>query len=214
MYISPKQAQTYLGISRSKLQHIRERGLIESYTTDGGQYRYSVKSLDFYKDGIVSEESKTNYIYARVSSSHQKSDLERQVQFLSQLYPNHTVIRDIGSGLNFKRRGFRSLLERTRAMVVGEVVVAYKDRLCRFGYELVEWFINVNGGRIVVQHQEDHVKSIESELTEDLVAIISVFSARIHGSRSYSRKRKKIQDAKDQDQTDEEAEKMDDSNNE
>lgn len=210
MYVSPRDAQKYLGVSRSKLQCLRSAGLIEYYTTDGGQHRYNTLSLDHYKDGIVREEKKTNYIYARVSSIHQKGDLERQVNFLCELYPKHKVIRDIGSGLNFKRRGFRSLLEQIRKGSVGEVVVAYKDRLCRFGYELVEWLINVNGGRIIVQNKEGHAKTAESELTEDLVAIISVFSARIHGSRSYNRKRKTIQNEKDKDQTNWNTVKMDD----
>ena len=205
MYLPPSKASDYLGISKSKLRSIRIRGIIECYKTDGGQWRYSQTSLDTYKSGIIKDEKKKNFIYARVSSSHQKEDLQRQIDYLRQLYPRHTIIKDIGSGLNFKRRGLRTLLERSMQGIVGEVVISYKDRLCRFGYDLIEWFITSNGGKITCECSKN--SSTEQELTEDLVAVISVFSARIHGSRSYKRKRQ-IQNEENKDKTKQKTTKM------
>ena len=81
------------------------------------------------------QETKKGIIYARVSSSHQKAagDLQRQIDDLKAVYPEHEIISDVGSGLNFKRIGFKTLLERVHKGTVSEVVVRHKDRLCRYG---------------------------------------------------------------------------------
>lgn len=204
-FFTPGKAAEYLGVSSAKLRSLRKRGIIQGYKTDGGQFRYSKSSLETYISGIIKDEKKKGYIYARVSSSHQKEDLERQVRYLKELYPDYIVIKDIASGLNFHRKGLRSLLERSMYGDVGEVVVSFKDRLCRFGFELIEWFINANGGRIKVENTRN--SSTEQELTEDLISIITVFSARIHGSRSYKRKRE-IQNEEDTDITKQKAKKL------
>src|SRR4051812_50217104 len=93
---------------------------------------------------------KVKVCYARVSSDHQQGDLERQIADLRQHFPGHEIISDIGSGLNWKRRGFAAILERVHAGAVDEVVVTRKDRLCRFGIELVEWIFEKNGTQLVV----------------------------------------------------------------
>jgi predicted site-specific integrase-resolvase len=101
-------------------------------------------------------------------------------------YPEYEIIEDIGSGLNFKRKGLISLLESANRGEVEEVVVAHKDRLCRFGFDLIEWIINRAGGQVVVLQQDD--LSPESELTKDLLTILHVFSGRMHGLRGYKDK--------------------------
>ena len=128
-------------------------------------------------------QERVNYVYARVSSYKQRKDLGNQVSFLKTRFPNHTLIKDFGSGLNFKRKGLRTLLERARQGRVGDVVVAHKDRLCRFAFELVEWVVTSNGGRVVVLDQTEH--SPQEEFTEDLLSIVHVFSSRYHGLRRY-----------------------------
>jgi predicted site-specific integrase-resolvase len=120
-----------------------------------------------------------------VSSAKQKEDLHRQIAYMREHFPEHEIIQDVGSGLNFKRKGFTSLLERSCAGDVKEVVVAHKDRLARFGFDLVRWLVERNGGKLVVLG--DVRQSPESELTADLLSIIHVFSCRMRGLRKYGR---------------------------
>ncbi len=93
-------------------------------------------------------------------------------------YPKAEIVKDIGSGLNYKRKGLKSLLGRAMRGDQLEVVVAHRDRLARFGFELIEWIIQQNGGRVVVLKQTN--LSPEQELTNDLLSILHVFSCRMH----------------------------------
>jgi predicted site-specific integrase-resolvase len=126
------------------------------------------------------ELEKAKLIYARVSSERQRPDLERQVAALQQRYPEHEVVCDVGSGLNWQRRGFKALLERAHAGLVGEVVVAHRDRLARFAFELVEWVLRKAGVQVVVldlAEDQPGSRSDEQELAEDLLSIVTVFVA-------------------------------------
>lgn len=127
-------------------------------------------------------------IYARVSSSKQKDDLERQVERLQSEYPDFTIITDIGSGLNYKRRGLLKLLEQSNKRLVSTVVISSKDRLCRFGFELLEWQFLQNNTKLVVLERID--KTPEQEFTEDILAILQVFACRWNGKRRYTIKNK------------------------
>ncbi|MEZ5672099.1 MAG: IS607 family transposase [Thiotrichaceae bacterium] len=106
--------------------------------------------------------------------------------------PNHELIEDIGSGLNFKRKGFNALLERIMSGNVAEIVVAHRDRLCRFGFELVESIANKHNCNIMVL--DESKLSPQAELVNDLRSIIHIFSFRINGLRKYSRKIKEDSD--------------------
>ena len=117
-----------------------------------------------------------------------KEDLERQVEFFRCKYPNHEIIKDIGSGLNFKRKGFNSILDFAFKGDIGEVVVTHKDRLCRFGFELVLRIIESTNGKILVLDKEE--TSPEKELVNDILSIITVFSFRLYGLRSHAIKNK------------------------
>ena len=99
-------------------------------------------------------------------------------------YPDYTILKDVGSGLDFKRKQLRFLLEECSQGRVGEVVVAYRDRLCRFGFELLEWFFSQNAVKLVVLEQEEF--SPQQELVADLLSVIGTFSCRVHGLRKYS----------------------------
>lgn len=139
-------------------------------------------------------EEKKKIIYARVSSEHQRPDLERQIQFLKTNYPQHELVSDIGSGLNWERKGFKTILDLVYDKRVQEVVVAYKDRLCRFGFELLEWLFQKSECKILVHHQDNQVHpehSNEQELSEDLLAIVTVFVAKNNGLRSGLNRRKR-----------------------
>jgi len=98
-------------------------------------------------------------------------------------YPKAEIIKDIVRSLNYKRKGLKSLLGRAMRGDKLEIVVAHKDRLVRFGFELIEWIIQQSGGQIVVLKQT-HL-SPEQELTNDLLNILHVFSCRMHGLRNY-----------------------------
>jgi len=122
-------------------------------------------------------------LYARVSSREQKPDLERQIARLVNLYPGAEVVGEVGGGLNFKRPKFLALLERVRAGDVGTIVVAHRDRLCRFGFEFVEWYCRQYGCEILVL-DDDHL-SPQQELVEDILTILHCFSSRLYGLRKY-----------------------------
>lgn len=120
-----------------------------------------------------------------MSSPRQRDDLERQVVFLRARYPDAEVVTDIGGGLNWNRRGLVALLERLREGAKLRLVVAHKDRLARFGFDLVAWFVEANGGEVVVLGHTD--SSPERELVEDLLAVVHSFSRHLHGLRRYRR---------------------------
>ena len=105
---------------------------------------------------------------------------------MRNLYPTAEVIRDIGSGLNFKRRGFQNILDRLLAGAKLQLVIAHRDRLCRFGIEVIQYMVEQNGGELVVLDASVH--SPTEELTADLLAILHVFSCRMHGLRRYRNK--------------------------
>ena len=124
--------------------------------------------------------------YCRVSSSKQRDDLDRQIAYMQSLYPGAEVIKDIGSGLNFKRKGLRSLLDRLLRGDKFILVVTCRDRLARFGFELVQYLVEQNGGQILVLDKTVHCP--QSELARDLLSILHIFSYRIQGLRKYSKK--------------------------
>ncbi|RHZ53547.1 hypothetical protein Glove_441g68 [Diversispora epigaea] len=139
--------------------------------------------------------------YARVSSEHQRDDLEQQIANLRQYYPEYKIISDIGSGLNWKCRGFVTLLERIHTEGIKKVVVTRKDRLCRFGSEFVEWIFEKNGTWLVVFGMDVSAESSEAgKLVEDLLSIVTVFVARYNGMRSAANRKRKREVAKAQEE--------------
>ena len=102
---------------------------------------------------------------------------------MRELYPGAEIVTDVAGGLNWKRKGLLSILERLHRGDKLQIVVAHRDRLARFGFELIEWLVQQNGGEVLVLNQPD--ASPESELTEDLLAILHTFSCRMHGLRRY-----------------------------
>lgn len=121
-----------LCVHANTLRRWADEGKIRYIKTASGQRRYDCSSVE------KEYSTKKNYCYCRVSSAKQRDDLERQVNFMQSKYPDYTILKDVGSGLNFKRKQLRFLLEECSQGRVGEIVVAYRDRLCRFGFELLE----------------------------------------------------------------------------
>lgn len=178
-YVPPRIAVQRLGVCAKTLERWEKEGKIKAYRTPSGQRRYDCDSV------ITMSPTKPTIIYARVSSRSQKNDLNRQVEFLVSRYPGCEVIQDIGSGLNFKRKGLIALLERILSGDIGIVVIASKDRLCRFGFDLISWLAQRSGCKIVVLNNS--TLSPERELVEDILAIIHVFSGRLYGLRKYKK---------------------------
>ncbi|WP_127081851.1 IS607 family transposase [Dulcicalothrix desertica] len=186
-YVPPRVAATQLGVCTKTLERWEKEGKIKAYRTQGGQRRYDVNSVV-----ATRPIDKPTILYARVSSHSQKADLLRQIEFLISRYPSCEVVRDIGSGLNFKRKGLLALLERILSGDVGMVVVANKDRLCRFGFDLISWLADRSGCKILVLN--NNLLSPEREMLEDVLAIIHVFSCKLYGLRKYKQKIKEDPD--------------------
>lgn len=179
---TPAQLSKLLQVTQETLREWHRNGKIEATTTKGGHRRY------LYSETVESPYTKfkdrKNYLYARVSSSKQKGDLERQVAFLKEQYPDFEVIQDVGSGLNFQRKGLRFLLEQAMSGTVSRVVVAHRDRLCRIGFDLFAFLFQKCNVKLEVL-DDPTVKEPLKELSEDLLSIITVFTARYYGSRKY-----------------------------
>jgi len=189
---------------RIKPNTIREwakAGKIKSVKSPSGQILYPNSQFKDMLNIISTDKEKQKIIYCRVSSNKQLDDLKRQVESIRQLYPEHSVITDCASGINWKRSGLRSILESSMRGDIKELVVAHKDRLSRFGFELIEWIITKNGGKIIVLDNSNN-KSSEQELAEDLSSIVHIYSCRAMGKRRYKIKNdenKTVSDSKSKD---------------
>ncbi|MDR9898546.1 IS607 family transposase [Aetokthonos hydrillicola Thurmond2011] len=180
-YIPLRKAVEFLGLHPNTLRKYADEGKIKSIKNAAGQRLYDVESYTRGDSARV-----TTICYCRVSSSKQRDDLDRQVAYMQSLYPQAEIIRDIGSGINFKRKGLQSLLDKLMRGDKFTLIVACRDRLALFGFELIQYLVEQNGGQIVVLDKT--VYCPESELTQDLLSILHVFSCRMHGLRKYSKK--------------------------
>jgi putative resolvase len=177
-YVKLRQACEQTGLHPHTLRRYADTGVIQSTRTPSGQRLFDVETF------LGRQLESHTVLYARVSSYKQRDDLERQVAYLKTKEPQAEVVTDIASGLNFKRKGLRGLLERSLGGDKLTIVVAHRDRLARFGFELIEWLVERNGGQIVVL-SKSHLASPADELTQDLRAVLAVFAARMHGLRKY-----------------------------
>ena len=198
-YLSGKEASEMLGVHQRTLYQWEAKGLIETIRTPGNKRLYNVKKFLREKeckndkcvknlDELDKLEGKLNITYVRVSTAGQKEDLQRQKKLLMDAYPDHLMIEDIGSGINLNKRGIRKIIKLAIDGKVNEVVVAYKDRLTRFGYELIEDLIKeYSGGTIKILNKNDD-KEPEEELAYDVLQIMNVFVAKMNGMRKYKNK--------------------------
>ena len=185
-YYSAKTVTQILGVTAQTLRNWDKEGKLKpSYVKSNGYRYYSEESILSYTQERKTKKNLNVVGYARVSSEKQTDDLERQVnnlkEYLSNKYDNFDIITDIGSGINYNKPGLLKLIEKINRKEVDLIVVLYKDRLLRFGFELVEHFANLNNVKIEVLDKLD--KTQDEELVEDLVQIITVFSCKIQGKR-------------------------------
>ncbi len=169
---------------------MEKKGQIEVKRTNGGHRLYNLKKY-LRENNIVPEnevEDRVKVCYCRVSSKKQEKDLKRQVDLMKKKYPEHNIIKDIGSGLNMKRKGLLELIQLAINGKLEEVVVTYKDRLARFGYDLIEWIIETySKGKIKVINKKEE-ETPEDEITKDILQIMNVYVAKINGRRSRKNK--------------------------
>jgi len=197
-YISIDEASKITGLSIQTIRKLGDKKQIKCFKTPSGHRRFNKQDLEKFCDPDSfnekdSKNTKINYIYTRVSSKKQLDDLSRQVEYLQKRkpeYSSYTTISDIASGINFKRKGLQTILDSCLQGIIGEVVIAHRDRLSRFGFDLVKIIIEKAGGTITILDDEEN-KSSEQELAEDLLSIIHIYSYRQMGKRSYKIKQSK-----------------------
>lgn len=209
MFVSVGDAAKLTGLEAQTIRKMADKASILCYRTPSGQRRINLQSIQkFISNNIPTETQqavqKQNFIYARVSTKKQMDDLSRQLEFIKRPeYSTYNVITDIASGINFKRKGLSTILDACLQNRIGDIVVAHRDRLCRFGFDLIDMLVSKAGGKIIVL-EDSNDKTSEQELTEDLLSIIHVFSCRQMGKRSYTNRKSK--DTKDKDISDNKAE--------
>lgn len=189
--LSIKEASEFLGVSTDTLRRWEKANKIKSIRTTGGHRRYEKKDLIKLKTFDTTED-KLTIAYCRVSSSDQKDDLQRQIENVSNYCIANgykfKVISDLGSGLNYNKKGLKELIELICSNSIERIVINYKDRLIRFGFEMVEHLCNIYNVKIEIINMTND-KTYEEELVDDVLSVITVFSARLYGSRSHKSKK-------------------------
>lgn len=192
------QAARLLNVTPTTLRNWDKAGKLTTYRTTGGHRRYSKEELL----DLIGPEDKEKYNnkiknkivigYARVSTSEQREDLKRQEQVIQNYCEKQgyrfKIISDIGSGINYNKKGLQELIELLCTKQVEVLVINYKDRLIRFGYELIEQICDIYNVPIEIINETKEI-TYEQELVEDVLSIITVYSAKLYGSRSHKNKK-------------------------
>ena len=193
MKVSIGQAAKELGVSIPTLRRWEAQGKIRPERTPSGHRRYDLAQLRGLKPYETSKTNRPTLCYARVSSHDQKGDLVRQVQRLETFCAangwTYEVMQDLGSGLNYNKKGLQQLIRRICSGSVGRLVLTHKDRLLRFGSELIFSLCETYNTEVVIINQGEQPLSFEEELAQDVLEIITVFSARLYGSRSHKNRK-------------------------
>lgn len=191
--IGINEAAKRLGVSISTLRRWDETGVLVAERTPKGHRRYDVNKLHPNLYHNLPLPNRKTVAYARVSSHDQKDDLDRQIGVLELYCASQgwvfEVVKDLGSGMNYHKKGLKQLLDGILNDEIGRLVLTHKDRLLRFGAELVFALCEARNVEVVIINQGENL-SFEEELAQDVLEIITVFSARLYGSRS--KKNKKI----------------------
>ena len=186
------------GISKSTLRRYdKENKLKPAYTSSGGHRRYTESQL-FELIGKKNNTNKINVGYVRVSSKKQLDDLERQYTLMESYLISKgkpfEIIKSVGSGINYNNPSLNDLVDMVISGRVNKVFIMYKDRLVRFGFELLQSIFKHYGVEIEIINQQNN--TIEEELVTDLIQIVTVFSSKLNGKRKYNinKFRKELED--------------------
>ena len=186
MKVSISRAATELGVSRDTLRRWEAAGKIEVERTPSGHRRYDLVQLRGLVPCRVASDRMT-VAYARVSNPNQKKELKHQISILESFCAengwNFEVIQDIGSGMNYRKSGLRRLIQRLCQGDVSRLVISHRDRLLRFGVELIFSLCEHFGTEVVIINASS-LAEFEDEIAEDVMEIITIFSARLYGSRN------------------------------
>lgn len=211
-FVSISKASEICGLHPITLRKMVDEGILNCFITPSGHRRFDKECLQNYihpqsVKKEIGEVQKRNFLYARVSSKKQEDDLHRQINFLKE-YVNqdesYECISDIGSGINFKRKGLSTILDSCLQGSIGDVVIAHRDRLSRFGFDLIQQIVSKAGGNIKVINDNKN-QSSEQELADDLLSIVHIFTCRQMGKRKY-KGGAKVQNGKDKDLSNERTE--------
>jgi|SaaInlV_150m_DNA_4_1039716.scaffolds.fasta_scaffold00951_9 putative resolvase len=183
-YVARKDVILRLGIHYHTVHAMAKRGDIDTIQV-GTRKKYNLEK--YIKDNNIASVNveKENICYCRVSSQKQKEDLDRQILKMHELYPTYRIISDVASGLNFKRKGLDEVIDLAINNKLNSVVIFYKDRLARFGYDLIEMILRKysNAEIIILNNNENKLPMVE--ISEDIIAIMNVFVAKTNGMRKY-----------------------------
>jgi predicted site-specific integrase-resolvase len=191
-YISISEVGAILGVTTTTLRRLESNGnLVANYRSFGKHRRYclnDILGLTNQKKEVI----KKTICYSRVSTHEQKPDLERQTKVLEKYSTDNQLINieyinDIGSGLNYKKKGLNKLIKLILNNEVDKLIITHKDRLLRFGSDLLISIANQFNVETVILNNE--TKTFEQELSSDVLEIITVFSAKLYGSRSHKNKK-------------------------
>ena len=196
-YIGGKEASRILGVHQRTLYLWESKKKIETIRTPGGKRLYNVRKfintnseylkINGDKTNNQLDAKKLNICYIRVSSINQSNDLERQRAVMKKLFPKYEIIEDIGSGLNLNKRGIRKIINMAIQGKINNLVVAYKDRLTKFGFELIESLIkDYSNGNIIVLNKLKSLKP-EEKLVNDVMALMNVYVAKMNELRRYNK---------------------------
>ena len=185
-YYSAKEVTKILGVTAQTLRNWdKQNKLKPSYTKSNGYRYYSEESILSYTQERKTKKDINVIGYARVSSKKQEDDLNRQIDklnnYISKKYTSFEIISDIGSGINYSKPGLLKLIDKINRKEVDLIIVLYKDRLLRFGFELIEYFASINNVKIEILDKKD--KEEQQELVEDLVQIITIYSCKLQGRK-------------------------------
>ena len=203
-YYSIGEFANRIGKTIQTLRNWDKKNILKpSHVTQGGTRYYSQEQLNHFLGLKLEKQINKKIIgYCRVSSHKQKDALERQIENVkTYMYAKgyqFEIITDIGSGINYNKKGLNQLIDMVTNSEVEKIVVLYKDRLIRFGYELIENLCNKFGTTIEIIDNTE--KTEQQELVEDLVQIVTVFSCRLQGKRANKAKKmikELIEDDKD-----------------
>lgn len=200
-----QEAKNVLNVSKSTLQRWDNSGKLVALRTEGGHRRYKLSDIENIL-GIVNNKEEDNReivvaTYARCSTPDQKAhgDIERQSMRLFEYCTKHKykvehIIKDMGSGLNDKRKGFIKLCNLVVNKKIDKVIIEHKNRLTRFQYNLIEFFFNSYGVEIELLDKKEYTE--QEELVNDMMMLIASFSGRLYSARA-KENRKKLKNNKD-----------------
>ena len=195
------EAAEFIGRTVKTLQRLDRQGkLIPSRSKTNRRVYTKEQLLNFQGQNKEIRLPYRNIVYCRVSSFSQKPDLENQSKILQEYcsangLDNIEIIKEIGGGLNFKRKKFLVIMDSIMNKEVKKLIIAHKDRLCRFGFDWFERFCIINNCKLIVLNQER--LSPEQEMVQDLMTIIHCFSSRLYGLRNYRKSLKAALNASD-----------------